>query len=141
MRKDGAPLQNSTAVSDARTLAAANRVVVASNLMAMLIQCLSAKLGIATGRNLAELCRDHFSRPVVLGMWVLMELVAIAIAIAIATDLAEFIGAAVGFNLLFGLPLWLAGQLTAVITFLILGAAVAWLPSDGGGHLGPARRY
>jgi manganese transport protein len=89
-------------------------VVVASNLMAMLIQCLSAKLGIATGRNLAELCRDNFSRPVVWGMWVLMELV------AIATDLAEFIGAAVGFNLLFNIPLWLAGLLTTVVTFLIL---------------------
>lgn len=89
-------------------------VVVASNLMAMLIQSLSAKLGIATGRNLAELCRDHFPRPVVWGMWVLMELV------AIATDLAEFIGAAVGFNLLFGMPLWLAGLITAVVTFLIL---------------------
>lgn len=89
-------------------------VVVASNLMAMLIQSLSAKLGIATGRNLAELCRDHFPKPVVWGMWVLMELV------AIATDLAEFIGAAIGFNLLFGMPLWLAGLLTAVVTFLIL---------------------
>jgi manganese transport protein len=89
-------------------------VVVASNLMAMLVQGLSAKLGIATGSNLAELCRDHFSRPVVWGMWLVMELV------AIATDLAEFIGAAVGFNLLFGMPLWMAGLLTAVITFLIL---------------------
>jgi len=89
-------------------------VVVASNLMAMLVQCLSAKLGIATGRNLAELCRDHFPQPVVWGMWVIMELV------AIATDLAEFIGAAVGFNLLFGMPLWPAGLITAVITFLIL---------------------
>lgn len=89
-------------------------VVVASNLMAMLVQCLSAKLGIATGRNLAELCRDHFPRPVVWGMWLIMELV------AIATDLAEFIGAAVGFNLLFGTPLWLAGIIIAVVTFLIL---------------------
>lgn len=89
-------------------------VVVASNLMAMLIQCLSAKLGIATGQNLAELCRDNFSKPVVWIMWGLMELV------AIATDLAEFIGAAIGFNLLFNIPLWLAGLLTAVVTFLIL---------------------
>jgi manganese transport protein len=89
-------------------------VVVASNLMAMLLQTLSAKLGIATGRNLAEHCRDEFSRPVVWGMWVLMEIV------AIATDLAEFLGAALGFNLLFGIPLWLAGLLTAVATFLIL---------------------
>lgn len=90
-------------------------VVVASNLMAMLIQTLSAKLGIATGLNLAELCREHFPRPVVWTMWLLMELV------AMATDLAEFLGAAVGFNLLFGLPLWAGGILTAVVTFLILG--------------------
>jgi manganese transport protein len=87
----------------------------ASNLMAMLIQALSAKLGIATGLNLAEHCRAHFPRPVVWGMWLLMEIV------AIATDLAEFLGAALGFNLLFGIPLWLAGILTAVATFLILG--------------------
>lgn len=90
-------------------------VIVASNLMAMLLQTLSAKLGIATGRNLAEHCRDHFPRAVVLVMWAIMELV------AMATDLAEFLGAAVGFNLLFGIPLWVAGLLTAVVTFAILG--------------------
>jgi len=90
-------------------------VVVASNLMAMLIQSLSAKLGIATGLNLAEHCRNRFSRPVVVAMWALMEIV------AIATDLAEFLGAALGFNLLLGVPLWLAGLLTAAATFLILG--------------------
>jgi manganese transport protein len=90
-------------------------VIVASNLMAMLIQSLSAKLGIATGLNLAEHCRNSFPRPVVIALWVLMELV------AIATDLAEFLGAAVGFNLLFGIPLWMAGILTAIATFLILG--------------------
>ncbi len=89
-------------------------VVVASNLMAMLIQILAAKVGIATGRNLAELCRDHLPRPLVWGMWVVMELV------AMATDLAEFIGAAVGFNLLFGMDLFTAGLVTAVVTFLIL---------------------
>jgi manganese transport protein len=89
-------------------------VVVASNLMAMLIQAQSAKLGIATGHNLAVLCRLHFPRPVVWGMWVVMELV------AMATDLAEFVGAALGFNLLFGMPLWVAGLLTAAVTFLIL---------------------
>jgi manganese transport protein len=89
-------------------------VVVASNLMAMLIQAQSAKLGIATGENLATLCRLHFPRPVVWGMWVVMELV------AMATDLAEFVGAALGFNLLFGMPLWIAGLLTAAVTFLIL---------------------
>jgi manganese transport protein len=90
-------------------------VIVASNLMAMLLQTLSAKLGIATGRNLAEHCRDHFPRAVVLVMWAIMELV------AMATDLAEFLGAAVGFNLLFGIPLWVAGLLTAIVTFAILG--------------------
>jgi manganese transport protein len=90
-------------------------VVVASDLVGVIIQTLSAKLGIATGRNLAELCRDTFPRPVVVSLWVLMELV------AMATDLAEFIGAAVGFNLLLGIPLWLAGLLTAAATIIILG--------------------
>jgi manganese transport protein len=93
-------------------------VVVCSNLMAMLIQSLSAKLGIATGRNLAELCRLHFPRPLVWVMWGLME------AVAMATDLAEFLGAAIGFNLLFGIPLWAAGLLTALATFLILSLQV-----------------
>jgi manganese transport protein len=72
-------------------------VIVASNLMAMLIQTLSAKLGVATGRNLAEVCRDRFSRRVVIGLWIQAE------AIAIATDLAEFLGAALGLHLLFGI--------------------------------------
>ena len=89
-------------------------VIVVSNVMAMLIQTLSAKLGIATGNNLAEHCRNQFSKPVVYVMWVLMELV------AIATDLAEFIGAAIGFQLLFGFPLIIGGVLTAICTFLIL---------------------
>ncbi len=89
-------------------------VILASNLMAMLIQSLSAKLGIASGRNLAEHCRDNFPRPVVWGMWAIMELV------SMATDLAEFLGAALGFNLLFGIPLWMAALLTVVVTFLIL---------------------
>lgn len=90
-------------------------VIVASNLMAMLIQSLSAKLGIATGQNLAEHCRNEFPRPLVIGMWIIGELV------AIATDLAEFLGAALGFYLLFGMPLWIAGLITALATFLILG--------------------
>jgi len=89
-------------------------VILGSNLMAMLLQALSAKLGIATGKNLAEHCRERFPRWVVWSMWVLMELV------AMATDLAEFLGAAVALNLLFGLPLWIAGLLTAIITFVIL---------------------
>src|SRR5437868_11921408 len=74
-------------------------VIVASNLMAMLIQTLSAKLGVATGRNLAEVCRDEFPRRVVVLLWLQAE------AIAIATDLAEFLGAALGFQLLTGIGL------------------------------------
>ncbi len=89
-------------------------VITASNLMAMLVQALSAKLGIATGLNLAEMCREQFPRGIVWTMWVLMELV------AMATDLAEFLGAALGFNLLFGMPLLAAGLLTGVTTFAIL---------------------
>ena len=90
-------------------------VILGSNLMAMLLQSLSAKLGIATGKNLAEHCRNQFPAWVVWTMWVISELV------AMATDLAEFLGAALGMNLLFGIPLWLAGILTAIATFLILG--------------------
>ncbi|MFN2595398.1 MAG: Nramp family divalent metal transporter [Actinomycetota bacterium] len=90
-------------------------VVVAANLMAVLIQFLSAKLGIATGKNLPELMRDRFPRPVVYALWGLAEVV------AMATDLAEFLGAALGFNLLFGMPLFVAGLLTGLTTFLILG--------------------
>ncbi len=89
-------------------------VIVVSNLMAMLIQSLSAKLGIATGSNLAEHCRRRFPKPVVYGMWLLMEIM------AIATDLAEFIGAALGFELVFGIPLFIGGILTGLTTFLIL---------------------
>ncbi|MGN6701086.1 MAG: Nramp family divalent metal transporter, partial [Thermomicrobiales bacterium] len=89
-------------------------VIVASNLMAMLIQALSAKLGIATGRNLPEIIRERFPRPVVYVLWALAEVV------AMATDLAEFLGAAVGFNLLFGIPLLPAGVLTGITTFVIL---------------------
>lgn len=89
-------------------------VVVASNLMAMLLQMLSAKLGIATGKNLAELCRDHLPRWLVWVMWGVMEVV------AMATDLAEFLGAALGFNLLLGIPLGWAGILTGLVTLLIL---------------------
>jgi manganese transport protein len=90
-------------------------VIVASNLMAMLIQTLSAKLGIATGRNLPEVCRERFSRRTSIGLWVQAEV------IAMATDLAEFLGAAVGLKLLLGIPLFPAAVLTGVITFLILG--------------------
>jgi manganese transport protein len=89
-------------------------VVLASNLLAMLVQTLSAKLGIATGRNLAEMCREQFPRPVIWGMWVVSEVA------AMATDLAEFLGAALGFNLLFGLPLFPAALLTGAATLVIL---------------------
>jgi manganese transport protein len=90
-------------------------VLLSANLMAMLIQNLSAKIGIATGRNLPELCRDHFPRPVTWGLWIQAEL------IAMATDLAEFVGAAIALNLLFHVPLFQAGLITAVIAFAILG--------------------
>src|SRR5438874_472282 len=83
--------------------------------MGMLIQSLSAKVGLATGKNLPELCRERFPRPVSIGLWVQAEL------IAMATDLAEFIGAAIALNLLFGVPLLAAGLMTAVVAFAILG--------------------
>jgi manganese transport protein len=89
-------------------------VLLGANLMAMLIQNLSAKIGIATGRNLPELCREHFPRPVAWSLWVQAEL------IAMATDLAEFVGAAIALNLLFGVPLFHAGLITAVVAFGIL---------------------
>jgi manganese transport protein len=90
-------------------------VILAANLMAMLIQNLSAKIGIATGRNLPELCREHFPRSVSFGLWVQAEL------IAMATDLAEFVGAAIALNLLFGVPLFPAGLITGVVAFGVLG--------------------
>jgi manganese transport protein len=90
-------------------------VIVASNLMAMLIQTLSAKLGIATGRNLPEVCRAQFSRRTSLALWVQAEV------IAMATDLAEFLGAALGLKLLLGIPLLPAAVITGVTTFAILG--------------------
>ena len=89
-------------------------VILVANLMAMLIQTMSAKLGIATGMNLPEVCRAKFSTPVTVGLWVQAELV------AMATDLAEFVGAALGLNLLFGIPLVWAGLLTGVFAFAIL---------------------
>ncbi|MCY7302499.1 MAG: Nramp family divalent metal transporter [Thermoleophilia bacterium] len=89
-------------------------VVLVANLMAMLIQSMSAKLGIATGLNLPEVCRERFSRPVTFLLWVQAEL------IAMATDVAEFVGAAIGINLITGLPLFPAALLTGVASFLIL---------------------
>ncbi len=90
-------------------------VVLLANLMAMLIQYLSAKLGVVTGRNLPELCRERFPRWTSVGLWVQAEVM------AMSTDIAEFLGAALGLNLLFGVPLVVAGLLTGVIAFGILG--------------------
>jgi manganese transport protein len=90
-------------------------VIVAANLMAMLIQSLSAKLGLVTGRDLAELCREHLPRPMSRGLWVQAELV------AMATDLAEIIGGALALYLLFGVPLPVGGLITCVVAFALLG--------------------
>jgi manganese transport protein len=90
-------------------------VIIAANLMAMLIQYLSAKLGIVTERDLPENFREHYPRPVSWAMWVQAEL------ISMSTDIAEFLGAALGLNLLFGVPLLPAGFITAIVAFGILG--------------------
>ncbi len=89
-------------------------VVLLANVIAMLFQALSAKLGIVTGRNLAELCRDHFPRPVVWAMWVVSEIA------AMATDLAEFLGGAIGLALLLHMPLLAGMAVTAVVTYGLL---------------------
>ena len=89
-------------------------VVLLANVAAMLFQALSAKLAIVTGRNLAELCREHFPAAVVYPMWIVSEIA------AMATDLAEFLGGAIGFSLLFGVPLLVGMAVTAVLTYAIL---------------------
>jgi manganese transport protein len=89
-------------------------VVLAANLVAMLVQAQSAKLGIATGQNLAELCRERFSRRTSIGLWLQAEVV------AMACDLAEIVGAALGLNLLFGIPLFAAGLIAGAGTFTLL---------------------
>src|SRR5947199_558494 len=89
-------------------------VIALANLMAMLLQTMSAKLGLATGQNLAELCRQEFRKPVVYAMWVVSEIA------AMATDLAEFLGASIAINLLFGIPLLYATLITGIATYLIL---------------------
>jgi manganese transport protein len=89
-------------------------VVLLANLIAMLFQALSAKLGIVTGRNLAEMCREHFPKPVVLAMWAVSEVA------AMATDLAEFLGGAIGLSLLFNLPLFWGMVVTGIVTYAIL---------------------
>jgi manganese transport protein len=93
-------------------------VVLAANLMAMLVQSMSAKLGIATGRSLPEICRDRFPFRVVVLLWLQAE------AIAMATDVAEFVGAALGLHLVFGLTLWISALLTGLAAFAILGMQV-----------------
>jgi manganese transport protein len=90
-------------------------VILSANLIAMVVQTQSAKLGIATGRNLAELCRESFSRPSSVGLWIQAEIV------AMATDIAEVVGAALGLHLLFGTPLFLAGLIAGAGAFAILG--------------------
>jgi manganese transport protein len=89
-------------------------VVLLANLIAMLFQALSAKLGIVTGRNLAEMCRDEFPKPIVGAMWVVSEIA------AMATDLAEFLGGAIGLSLLFNMPLLAGMVVTAIVTYGIL---------------------
>jgi manganese transport protein len=89
-------------------------VVLMANVIAMLFQALSAKLGIVTGRNLAEMCREQFPQPIVWAMWVISEIA------AMATDLAEFLGGAIGLSLLFQMPLLVGMALTALVTYGIL---------------------
>ena len=89
-------------------------VVLLANLIAMLFQALSAKLGIVTGRNLAELCREQFPKPVVFAMWTISEIA------AMATDLAEFLGGAIGLSLLFQMPLFAGMAVTAAVTYALL---------------------
>ena len=89
-------------------------VILSANLIAMVVQTQSAKLGIATGKNLAELCRETFSRRTSIGLWLQAEVV------AMATDIAEVVGAALGLNLLFGIPLFPAGLLAGAGAFAIL---------------------
>ncbi|HZG27781.1 manganese transport protein [Ensifer adhaerens] len=89
-------------------------VLLAANLIAMLFQSLSAKLGIVTGMNLAEMCREQYPKPMVYVMWVISEIA------AMATDLAEFLGGAIGLSLIFGMPLLAGMVVTAIITYVIL---------------------
>jgi manganese transport protein len=89
-------------------------VIVVANLMAVLIQYLTSKVGLATGRSLPELCRERYGTRVNMVLWLQAEVV------AMATDLAEFVGAAIGLNLVFGVPLFVAGLITAAVAFVIL---------------------
>src|SRR5258706_3313663 len=108
-------------------------VILVSNLMAMLIQTMSAKLGIATGHNLAEVSREAFSKPMRIFLWLQAE------AVAMACDLAEFVGAALGFHLLFGMPLLPAGGVPGIVTFIIPSPEVGRVPRLQAGVNGPVR--
>ena len=110
-------------------------VVLMANLMAMLIQAMSAKLGIATGRNLPEICRERYSRRTSFLLWIQAEV------IAMATDLAEFTGAAIGLNLLFGIPLFPAALLTGRRGLRDPRAADARIPAARGDDRRPDRRH
>lgn len=90
-------------------------VLLVSNLMAILLQTMAARLGIVTGKSLAENCRIHYSKGTNFFLWIMAE------AAMMATDIAEFLGAAIGFYILFGIPMFSAGLLTGVVVFLILG--------------------
>ena len=89
-------------------------MVVAANLIAVLVQSLSAKLGLATGSTLPALCRDHYRRPVVVALWAQAELV------AVATDVAEVVGGALALHLLTGLPLVVGGLVTGIVAMALL---------------------
>ena len=109
-------------------------VVLLANLVAMLFQALSAKLGIVTGHSLAQLCRTHFPRPLVYAMWVASEVA------AMATDLAEFLGAAIGLSLLFGLPLLTGLLITFAVTYVLLLLQGRGFRPHRDGHRGVHRR-
>jgi manganese transport protein len=89
-------------------------VIVGANFLGMFVQSLSAKVGLATGTSLPDLCRQHYRGPVVVGLWLQAELV------AMATDLAEVVGGAIALNMLFGLPLFVGGLVTGLVSFALL---------------------
>ncbi|HEV3044570.1 MAG TPA: Nramp family divalent metal transporter, partial [Roseiarcus sp.] len=100
-------------------------VVLAANVIAMLFQALSAKLGIVTGRNLAEMCREQFPLPLVYALWVVSEIA------AMATDLAEFLGGAIGLTLLLHIPLMVGMAVTALLTYgLLIGVGRGFRPME-----------
>ena len=109
-------------------------VVLAANLIAMVVQTQSAKLGIATGKNLAELCRERFSRRTSIGLWIQAEIV------AMACDIAEVVGAALGLNLLFGIPLFPAGLIAGRRRLRDPRPAADGLPPARGRDHRPGRR-